>query len=84
MRFAAFVQEQQIRFTIKDEGVGMSEDQLKNLFKKYGKFDESRSGQGIGLYMVKSLTDRFKGTIHIQSELGHGTEVVVSFPLCHL
>lgn len=84
VRFAAFVQEQQIRFTIKDEGVGMSEDQLRNLFKKYGKFDESRSGQGIGLYMVKSLTDRFKGTIHIHSELGHGTEVVVSFPLCHL
>lgn len=82
VEFSARVQDnQRIRFVVKDNGVGMSSDQLDVLFEKYAKFDENQAGQGIGLYIVKTLTDRFNGTIHIDSELGYGTEVTVDFPL---
>ena len=59
----------------------MSSKELNTLYKKYGKHNEIKSGQGIGLYIDKNITDRFNGTIHFESELGVGTEVTVTLPL---
>ncbi|MFC0471099.1 ATP-binding protein [Halalkalibacter kiskunsagensis] len=66
---------------VKDQGIGMSMDQVNKLFKKYGKVNPDKSGSGIGLYMVKKLVDQFKGDIHIDSQLGRGTDVIITFPL---
>lgn len=81
VEFSAHVDDNRVRFVIKDNGAGMSSDQLNSLYKKYGKLNESKNGQGIGLYIVKNLTDHFKGNLHIASELGYGTKVTVDFPL---
>lgn len=81
VEFSAHVEDQRVRFVIRDTGMGMSPNQLKMLYQKYGKLDESHGGQGIGLYIVKHLTDRFHGTLHMDSALGEGTTVTVDFPL---
>jgi signal transduction histidine kinase len=59
----------------------MTQKQMRSLFRKYGKINEEKSGQGIGLYVVKRLTDLFGGSIEVQSQLGQGTIVTVTFPL---
>ncbi|MFD1676186.1 ATP-binding protein [Alicyclobacillus fodiniaquatilis] len=81
VEFSATVQDYRIQFVVKDDGVGMSRNQLNALYQKYARVDESKSGQGIGLYVVKHLTDRFHGHISFESELGQGTKVTVEFPI---
>lgn len=69
-----------IQFIVKDHGVGMTQRQLNSLFKKYGKLNQNRSGQGIGLYIVKTLIDHLQGTILMDSVVGEGTTVQVTLP----
>jgi signal transduction histidine kinase len=67
--------------TIEDSGVGISEVELKAVFERYYRVPNSReSGHGIGLSLVKSLTERFDWPLTIESEPGFGTRVTVSFP----
>jgi len=66
---------------IRDQGVGMTNEQLEKLFRKYEKMNTDKSGQGIGLFIVKKLTDHFEGRIEVKSELHAGTEVHVELPL---
>ena len=66
---------------IRDEGIGMTEEQVARLFRKYEKMNDERGGQGIGLFMVKKLLDHFEGGIEVASAPGVGTTVTVSFPL---
>nr|WP_243735178.1 HAMP domain-containing sensor histidine kinase [Paenibacillus turpanensis] len=70
-----------LTIVIADHGVGMSEEQLSKLFRKYEKLNEEKGGQGIGLFMVKKLVDYFEGSIEVMSELGKGTTIVVALPL---
>ncbi len=66
---------------VRDEGVGMTEEQVARLFRKYEKMNDERGGQGIGLFMVKKLADHFEGELEVESALGVGTTVTVSFPV---
>ncbi|UOF90374.1 ATP-binding protein [Fodinisporobacter ferrooxydans] len=70
-----------IRLSVKDQGSGMSSHQIKRLFRKYGKLNNQKEGQGIGLYMVKQLVEYFKGTIEVESKVGRGTEVIIRLPM---
>jgi signal transduction histidine kinase len=66
---------------IEDSGVGISDDQLKVVFSPYYRAPNTReSGHGIGLSMVKRMTDRFDWPIEITSRPGSGTIVEVRFP----
>ncbi|GIQ67646.1 hypothetical protein DUZ99_11275 [Xylanibacillus composti] len=71
----------QLLIEVKDEGVGMDAGQVSRLFRKYGKMNFERSGQGIGLYMVKKLVDHLKGSIEVQSQPEQGTLILVKLPL---
>lgn len=70
-----------LRLHVKDHGVGMTPEQLSKLFRKYEKMNVEKSGQGIGLFMVKKLIDHFEGKIDIRSKENEGTEVDVVLPL---
>ncbi|HZG84187.1 ATP-binding protein [Paenibacillus sp.] len=72
---------QRLHVFVRDEGVGMTSEQVSRLFRKYEKMNEERGGQGIGLFMVKKLVDHFEGEIEVVSSPGVGTKVQVSFPL---
>jgi len=79
--FEAYAADGMLEVSIRDEGIGMSEEQMGKLFQKYEKMNHDRSGQGIGLFMVKKLIEHFDGHIAIESELHRGTSVKVRLPL---
>lgn len=66
---------------IEDHGVGMTAEQQEKLYRKYEKMNVDKSGQGIGLFMVKKLVELFNGEIYIDSEAGRGTIARVALPL---
>lgn len=69
------------RLTIEDSGVGISEQAVKDIFRPYFRGDQrQRGGHGVGLTIVKRLSDRFNWPVEIDSRPGIGTRVVVRFP----
>lgn len=67
------------RVTLTDSGVGMSEEHLGRVFTPDVNFDQAR-GNGIGLSLVKRITERFDWEIAITSEPARGTRVEVVLP----
>jgi len=73
-----------IRFSVIDNGKGMSTEQASTLFSTRG-FISSRgtlgeTGTGVGTKLVKEFVDRHGGTLEVQSEVGKGTTVHVTIP----
>lgn len=75
---------QNIRFEVKDTGVGIPKDKLKEVFNRFVQATESTTrvfgGTGLGLSIVKSLVQLFEGTLNLESELGQGTVFTMDFP----
>lgn len=70
--------------TVRDTGIGMSEEFIKDIFKPFVQADNGpRStymGTGLGMAIVKNLVDRMNGTIGIDSTVGVGTTIKVELP----
>lgn len=75
-----------VRFTVRDSGIGMSEEFLEHAFEPFSQ-EGNRTlalqwqGTGLGLAIVKKLVVMMHGTIEIHSKLGEGTEVILDLPL---
>ncbi len=71
--------------TISDTGEGIPPEELQRLGERFYRVDKSRTrkkgGSGLGLSIVKQIVFLHKGTIHIDSVLGKGTDVSVTLPL---
>lgn len=66
---------------VEDSGQGMPQQQIEAMFKPFQRGDnQNASGYGIGLTIVKRLSDRFNWPIEVQSELGKGTRFQVLLP----
>lgn len=70
---------------ISDTGIGMSEEDVQNIWERYFKADPSRKNtkygeSGLGLSIVQQLVKLHKGTVLVESELDKGTTFTVSFP----
>jgi len=66
---------------VQDSGIGMSDEEVAQAFQAYFRGGRSRSGgHGVGLTIVKRLSDRFGWPVTITSELGVGTNVTIRFP----
>jgi signal transduction histidine kinase/ActR/RegA family two-component response regulator len=71
---------------VRDTGIGIAAEQLDHVFELFTQVDSSLerslSGLGIGLALVKSLTELHGGTVQVHSEgVGRGSEFVVRLPL---
>lgn len=64
---------------IKDNGQGMSQDQMANLFAPFLTYKES--GTGIGLAIVKKIMENHQGKVQIESKVGAGTKFKLLFPV---
>ncbi|OGT81977.1 MAG: hypothetical protein A3H91_00620 [Gammaproteobacteria bacterium RIFCSPLOWO2_02_FULL_61_13] len=73
-----------LRFEVKDSGIGMSAEQVKNLFHAFAQGDSSTTrkygGSGLGLVICKRLVEIMGGRIWVESELGVGTKVSFTIP----
>jgi signal transduction histidine kinase len=69
-----------ITLQVKDQGRGMSQEDLKKVFVPFWRADNVRdiSGHGIGLPLAEKIIKLHKGSIQINSKLGIGTEVTIS------
>ena len=67
-----------IELRIKDSGVGIPLDQREQIFEAY--FTTKKKGTGLGLAIVKQNTELYGGEIVVESELGVGTEFILTFP----
>lgn len=67
--------ENRLCFDVIDEGFGIEESELENVFDKFHRAKENRniSGTGLGLYIVKGLVEAMGGEISVKSEVGVGT-----------
>ena len=69
-------------FTVKDNGIGMSDEYLKHIFESFTREQTATTsgiqGTGLGMSITKSLVDLMNGDISVESELGKGTTVKVS------
>ena len=72
--------ESDIKFTIIDSGVGISEEELPKVKEKFYKGKNSNSQNGIGLSICDEIIKLHKGTFNIESELGKGTSVKITIP----
>jgi len=73
-----------VLLSIEDTGVGIPKDELERVLEPFGQtgntFTRSHDGTGLGLALVKSLTELHDGSISIESEVGKGTTVFIRFP----
>ncbi|MFM9414288.1 sensor histidine kinase [Peptococcus simiae] len=71
--------------TVKDNGLGMSPQDLAHVFDRFYRSDASRArdtgGSGLGLAITKGLVDAHDGVIQVSSQLGEGTIFTVRLPL---
>ncbi len=74
-----------ISFTIKDTGIGMSEEQVKKLFSPFEQGDSSINrrfgGSGLGLSIVKHMMDMMGGEIKVYSTPGEGSTFILMLTL---
>ena len=68
---------------VKDTGIGISEENINNIWKRFYRVDSSRSGEstGLGLSMVKWIVDIHNGDILVKSTINVGSEFIVKIPL---
>jgi signal transduction histidine kinase len=67
---------------IKDDGIGMKEDQVQRVFERFYKADKSRNagGSGLGLSIVQKIIELHEGQVEVESEYGKGTLFRVKLP----
>lgn len=72
----------EIRF--KDNGIGIPAGDLDKVFERFYRVDKARTrkmgGAGLGLSLVKTIIDKHRGSIHVESELGQGSCFIVRLP----
>lgn len=71
-----------IRVTVRDTGIGMSEEEKKHIFDRFyqAETNRSKSGNGLGLTLVKKITELCGGTILVESTVGKGSAFTVCLP----
>ena len=69
--------------TVKDEGIGIPESELPNLFQPFHRCENvgTIGGTGLGLTIIKNAVETHKGKISVKSEAGKGTSFIVDLPL---
>ncbi len=72
-----------LELSVRDQGPGIAPDRLAEIFERFYRADESRTGteSGLGLAIVKSIVAEHGGVVGAESTLGHGTTVYARLPL---
>ena len=73
-----------VELSVSDTGIGIPEEHVSRVFERFYRVDRSRNkqigGTGLGLSIVKHSAEMMNATVQLQSKLGIGTTVTISFP----
>lgn len=73
------------RIQVSDNGVGISEQDLPHIYRRFYRVDKHRDrddgGVGLGLSIVKAIVESHRGEISLESKPGSGTQVTIMLPL---
>ena len=72
----------QVAIAVSDTGIGISEDDLPHVFKRFYRCDNSRAqhGTGLGLSLVKAIAGSLGGSVNVESYPGKGSTFTVILP----
>ncbi len=77
-------EEDRIQFSVIDNGIGISSEDLERLFQPFMQIDSGLNrqfeGTGLGLVLVQRLTDLHGGSVHVESEVGVGSRFTINLP----
>ncbi len=75
--------EERVRVSIRDEGIGISKEELPSIFEKFykSKLRQNAKGSGLGLAIARQIALKHGGDIEVESEQGVGTEFRFTFRL---
>ena len=72
------------RFLVSDNGIGIPKNDIPRIFERFYRVDKARSrevgGTGLGLAITKHIVKNLDGTINVKSELGQGSEFIITIP----
>jgi signal transduction histidine kinase/CheY-like chemotaxis protein len=63
----------EVVFSVKDTGIGMTPEQIENIFSPYSRFNMKEQGLGLGLHITKQLSDKLNGKLVVTSEPNKGS-----------
>ncbi|MBT7787991.1 MAG: PAS domain S-box protein, partial [Calditrichaeota bacterium] len=78
------VEGDQFKITIKDQGIGMTPDQVGRIYEKFYRADASNTafeGTGLGMTIVKHIIESHGGTVWAESEINRGTILGIALPM---
>lgn len=85
VRISAKSGDNHVELSVADEGIGMSEEESREVFEKFSRVDRAEvrkvSGTGLGLYITKSLVELQHGQLWVRSQPGAGSTFSLSLPL---
>ena len=65
--------EVQVLFQVVDSGIGMTQEQIKDIFDPYSRFKIEKQGLGLGLHIAQKLSQKLQATLTAKSEFGKGS-----------
>jgi signal transduction histidine kinase len=81
----SFKNEESVNITVKDNGIGIPQEELCRIFNRFYRVDKARTketgGSGLGLSIVKWIVDAHNGRIQAESIIGEGTSITAEFPI---
>jgi two-component system NtrC family sensor kinase len=81
LRTRSLPQSRQVELQVRDDGMGIPEDLLPRLFEPFTTTKETGKGVGLGLAISKSIIERHKGQIEVESQSGRGTTFYIFLPV---
>ncbi|MDQ0477977.1 MULTISPECIES: hybrid sensor histidine kinase/response regulator [Chryseobacterium] len=83
IHLSAMMQGDDVYFSVRDFGIGMSEEHQQKIFDKFYRIEETSErfqGLGIGLYICREIIERHQGTVGVHSKPGEGSEFYFTIP----
>jgi signal transduction histidine kinase/DNA-binding response OmpR family regulator len=81
LEISGFVQDGQVEIIFKDNGPGIDQENLDNIFKPFFTTKNQGQGLGLGLTICQKIVSRYQGVISVESSINQGTKFIIKFPL---
>ncbi len=81
LRFCVWTQDDQIKFSVSDTGIGMDPETLSKLFTVFFS-SKGRKGTGLGLFIANKIVAQHGGRIEVSSKPGQGSCFTITIPRC--